>query len=131
MNFMKKLFSLGVFVMLFALACNAQDAKLKFESVISDFGSVQEDGGVVTTTFEFTNDGNAPLVINGVSASCGCATPEWTREPVPAKGKGFVKVSYNPKGRPGRFTKSVTVKSNASDQPVVLTITGDVVGTKR
>ena len=67
------------------------------------------------------------MIINDVSRSCGCTTPNWTREPVPVNGKGFISVSYNPKGRPGAFTKSVTVKSNASEQSVVLQIKGEVV----
>ena len=123
----KKLFLLSVFVMLFTLTVNAQAPGIKFESDVHDFDSIQEKDGVVTATFEFVNDGNAPLIIYNVSASCGCTALDWTREPVPVNGKGFIKVSYNPKNRPGLFAKSVTVKSNASERPVVLQIKGVVV----
>ena len=121
----KKILSLSVFIMLFTLTINAQIPGIKFESDIYDFGLIQEEGGEVTTTFEFINDGDAPLIINQVTHTCGCTTPDWTHEPVPANGKGFIKVSYSPKGRPGSFTKSVTVKSNASD--VALRIKGEVI----
>lgn len=129
MNFMRKLFSLCMFVMLFTLAANAQAPELKFENMVHDFDSIQENDGMVTTTFEFTNEGDAPLIINKVSASCGCTTPDWTREPIPAQGKGFVKVTYNPKGRPGPFAKSITVRSNSSEHPVILKVKGKVIRT--
>lgn len=124
---MKKLFSAGILIMLFTLTANAQTPQLAIENRVHDFGAIQEDNGLVTTTFEFTNNGDAPLVINRVLASCGCATPDWTREPIPAKGKGNIQVTYNPKGRPGPFSKSVTVRSNVSGQPLVLVIKGEVV----
>jgi len=120
----KKLFSWSVFVLFFTLTVHAQTPGIKFERDVHDFDLIQEDGGMVTTTFEFINDGDAPLIIHDVSRACGCTTPDWTREPVPANGKGFIQVSYNPKGRPGAFTKEVTVKSNASEH--VLRIKGEV-----
>ena len=126
MIFMKKLILLNAFIMLLAFAANAQTPKLEFETKVHDFGSIQEDDGMATVEFEFTNDGDAPLVIYKVTASCGCTTPEWTREPIPTNGKGFIKVSYNPKGRPGVFSKTITIKSNSSDQPIVLQIKGEV-----
>jgi len=123
----RKLFLLSTFAMLFTLTVNAQAPGIKFENDVYDFGSIQEEDGKVTTTFVFINDGDAPLIINDVSRACGCTNPEWTREPVPANGKGFIKVSYDPKNRPGPFSKSVSVKSNASEQPVVLRIKGEVI----
>jgi len=68
---MKKLFSLGMLIMLFTIATNAQNPELKFETIVYDFGTIQEDSGMVTTEFEYTNNGDAPLVINRVLASCG------------------------------------------------------------
>lgn len=124
---MKKLFLLSILVMLFTLSGNAQTPELKFEVAEYDFGTIHTDSMAVTATFEFINNGDAPLVINKVSASCGCTTPDWTREPVSAKGKGFVKVSYNPKNRPGAFTKTISVWSNSSDKPITLRIKGKVV----
>jgi hypothetical protein len=106
---------------------SAQNAEISFKSKNHDFGKIKEEDGLASTTFEFTNTGVAPLVVNGVTASCGCTTPEWTREPIPAGGKGFIKATYNAKGRPGPFKKSITVRSNASESTVVLTIGGDVI----
>ncbi|NDV97596.1 DUF1573 domain-containing protein [Dysgonomonas sp. 521] len=126
---MKKLFLLSVLIMLFALTTNAQTPYPKFLTTTHDFGSIGEDSGTVTTRFEFTNDGDAPLIIKWISASCGCTTSDWTREPIPPKGKGFINVSYNPKGRPGVFTKTISVRSNSSDQPIALQVKGTVTST--
>uniref|UniRef100_UPI003216CACF DUF1573 domain-containing protein n=1 Tax=uncultured Draconibacterium sp. TaxID=1573823 RepID=UPI003216CACF len=101
-------------------------AKISFEEKTHDFGSFKESDGSQTTTFTFKNEGDAPLILSNVRASCGCTTPKWTREPVAPGAEGEIKVSYNPKNRPGSFNKSVTVTSNAEVKTVVLRITGKV-----
>lgn len=89
-----------------------------------DFGAVPQ-GKPVTTTFEFKNSGKADLILTSVKASCGCTSPKYSTEPVPAGKKGFIEVTYNA-ANPGMFNKSVTITSNVSDDPVILTITGEV-----
>lgn len=100
--------------------------KLVFDKTEYNFGTFKEAAGVQTATFDFTNKGTTPLVLNAVNASCGCTTPEWTRQPIAPGARGFVKVSYNPAGRPGAFSKSVSVQSNAENASVVLIISGKV-----
>jgi hypothetical protein len=105
----------------------AQDKpKIEFAEMQHDFGAFKEADGVQTTTFKFKNTGSVPLVLSNVRASCGCTTPKWTREPVAPNGTGEIQVSYNPANRPGAFTKTITVNSNAENPTVVLTITGRV-----
>ncbi|MDJ1467845.1 DUF1573 domain-containing protein [Xanthocytophaga flava] len=99
---------------------------IKFAKDVHDFSTVTE-GKVATHDFEFTNDGNAPIIISNVTASCGCTTPFWTHEPVLPGKKGKISASYNSNGRPGAFTKTITVTSNASNASLVLTIKGTVV----
>lgn len=101
-------------------------AKIQFESTKINYGKFKESDGVQTKVFKFKNTGTVPLVLNGVRASCGCTTPKWTREPIAPGGSGEIQVSYNPKNRPGTFTKAVTVQSNAVNKTVVLQITGSV-----
>ncbi|MBU6331447.1 MAG: DUF1573 domain-containing protein [Bacteroidetes bacterium] len=101
-------------------------AVMKFKSEAHDFGTITE-GDKATHAFEFTNTGSETLIISNVSASCGCTTPEWTREPVKPGEKGTIKAVYNSAGRPGMFTKQVTVTSNAGTGTQVLTIKGNVV----
>lgn len=105
----------------------AQDKpKIVFEEMSHDFGAFKEANGPQTTTFKFKNTGTVPLVLSNVRASCGCTTPKWTREPVAPNGTGEIQVSYDPKNRPGVFTKTVTVSSNAENPSVVLQISGQV-----
>lgn len=106
----------------------AQDAKshIAFEKLQHNFGTFKEELGAQTVSFNFKNEGTVPLILNNVQASCGCTTPEWTREPVAPGAKGIIKVSYNPQNRPGVFNKTIRVSSNADNADVVLTITGEV-----
>lgn len=123
---MKKflLSSVMVLVAVFAFAQEKQ-AEIAFQSTSHDFGTIVE-GTQATVEFEFTNTGDAPLVLSSVNASCGCTTPEWTKEPIMPGQKGKVKAVYNSTGRPGSFTKSITVQSNAKNGTVILTIKGNV-----
>ncbi|MDR0995700.1 MAG: DUF1573 domain-containing protein [Tannerella sp.] len=92
-----------------------------------DFGRVPESGGKVSHTFTVKNTGTAPLVITRVIASCGCTTPTWTKEPIAPGKTGKVIVTYDPEGRPGTFTKSVSIFSNGKRGAYTLLIRGNVV----
>ncbi len=102
---------------------NAQ-GNLKFENETFDFGEINEDGGYAETIFSFINDGDQPIKITGVRASCGCTTPGWSKEEVMPGDSGFVKARYNPRNRPGKFRKSLRVSSNGGQK--LLYITGFV-----
>ena len=97
-----------------------------FDEAVHDYGTINEADGPATTVFNFTNTGQKPLIIKHASASCGCTKPEYTKEPVGPGKSGFIKVTYNPKNRPGKFTKSITVTSNAVEPIKRLQIKGDV-----
>ncbi|MEY4274872.1 MAG: hypothetical protein RL638_1820, partial [Bacteroidota bacterium] len=84
------------------------------------------EGTQATYSFEFTNTGKAPVVISNVQPSCGCTTPEWTREPIMPGKTGKVTASYNSTGRPGNFNKSITVVNNGEVQQIQLFISGTV-----
>lgn len=79
----------------------------------------------VTVNYEFTNTGDKPLVISNVTTSCGCATATWTREPVPAGGKGVVTAVFDAEAI-GHFYKEVGVYCNASSLPIYLEFNGEV-----
>jgi hypothetical protein len=104
----------------------SKTAAISFYETSFNFGDIQESGGLKTHNFEFTNTGGEALVIQNVSTSCGCTTPDWTKEPVMPGQKGFVSAAYNPAGRPGSFEKYITVQSNAEPAVVKLTISGVV-----
>lgn len=100
-------------------------AKIEFTKTTHDFGNIKE-GTQATVEFTFKNTGDAPLVLTSVTASCGCTSPKWTREPIPPGGTGTITVVYNSKGRPGVFAKTVTVKHNGEGGTQFLTIKGFV-----
>lgn len=99
-------------------------AVIKFDKETHDYGTIDQgaDGGA---EFVFTNTGKEPLVISDAKGSCGCTVPEWPKEPLAPGQKASIKVMYDTK-RVGNFQKSVTVTSNGSDAPVILTIKGVV-----
>ena len=122
---MKK-YNLLLVCLAFSLVAMSQ-AVISFDEKIHDFGKVNEEDGKITYVFSFINKGNSPLVINRVQASCGCTTPTWSKEPIEPGKKGSITVTYNPEGRPGVFTKTITVYSNATDEELTLTIKGEVI----
>lgn len=105
----------------------AQVAKpLQFREEIFDFGSVKEQAGPVTHEFSFINNSSRPIKILNVQASCGCTTPDWSKEPVAPGKSGFIQASFNPTGRPGYFNKSLTVTTDFDANPILLQIKGQV-----
>ncbi len=118
---------LGLFLMLVSITAFAQQPVITFTEKEHDFGQIAEEGGRVTTIFEFKNEGQEPLVISNVRASCGCTTPTWTRTPIEPGKTGTISVTYNPSGRPGRFQKSITITSNTTTPTTKLYIKGEVI----
>ena len=83
----------------------------EFASIEHDFGTINE-GDVVEHTFEFTNNGEAPLIIQDAKGSCGCTVPTWSKEPIPVGGKGMITAKFNSKGKPNLQNKTVTITAN-------------------
>ena len=118
---------LAAMLLFIGLNVSAQStAEIAFEKIEHNFGKITEQAGPANFNFNFKNIGKVPLVISNVSASCGCTSPEWSREPVLPGKSGFIKVSYNPAGRPGSFDKTVTVAANIMNGVQVLKISGEV-----
>lgn len=132
---MKKLFILSIFTLIAFPWVKAQDVvttpdtnngpKIQFAASVHDYGTI-EKGGNGDCEFTFTNTGNEPLILSNVRASCGCTTPSWTQKPVLPGKTGTIKVHYNT-NNVGGFTKTVTVTSNAVNNPrLQLKIKGNV-----
>lgn len=100
-------------------------AKIRFEEMEHQYGTIMK-GGNGDCEFVFWNDGDEPLILQSVKASCGCTTPTWTQKPVMPGQSGTIKVRYNT-NNVGGFSKNVTVTSNAvNNDRVVLKIKGTV-----
>lgn len=105
-------------------ATDGKVAEIKFDKETHDFGNIPQ-GVPATYEFVFKNTGKIPLIVTNAAASCGCTTPEWTKEPIKPGKTGTVKATFNA-ASPGPFTKSVTVVSNAKNSTVILYLKGDV-----
>ena len=121
---MKFYFLIVLFFSVFSLSAQP---RISFDKTQHDFGKVNEDGGTASHDFTFTNTGNAPLIIQNVVTTCGCTTPEYTRQPIRPGESGFIKVSYDVKGRPGAIDKTITVHANSNPSQTNLRIVGEVI----
>ena len=92
---------------------------MEFSNTDHDFGTINE-GDVVEYTYSFKNTGAAPLIIQGAQGSCGCTVPEWSKDPIPVGGTGFVKAQFNSSGKPNIQNKTVTVTANTWPKQTVL-----------
>jgi hypothetical protein len=124
---MKKLLFLAVaFVAgLSAMAQQKAEDVIKVSADKYDFGKIKQ-GVPVTTYFTITNTTDKPVVIENAWASCGCTTPEYTKEPIPAGGTSKLKVGYNAAAM-GHFEKPVHIKLAGINEPKQVMITGEVV----
>ncbi len=99
-----------------------------FESKSYNYGDLDEDMKYAVHRFEFTNIGDQNLFIGNVVSSCGCTTPNWTRDSIPPGGKGFIETKYETINRLGKFKKTVTVYTNSPTASIIfLDIEGNVI----
>ena len=120
------IFILMAILLATGLASAQKKAVISAEETSFDFGTIKEANGNVSHTFQIKNIGDSPLVLTRVIASCGCTTPEWTKEPIEPGTTGDVTITYNPKNRPGPFVKTISVYSNGKTGSFILTIRGEV-----
>lgn len=124
---MKKLIVV-LFLGMMSLGLYAQDkkvAKIEFKTEIIDYGTI-EKGADGVRVFEFTNTGNAPLIISNVKSTCGCTVPKKPKEPIMPGETGEIEVKYDT-NRVNPIRKTITVISNAERPTVALKIKGLVV----
>lgn len=115
-----------LFIAMLAFSVNAQDksAKIEFKSTEIDYGDI-EKGSNGIRVFQFTNTGNAPLVISKVHSSCGCTIPKKPEDPILPGETGEIEVKYDT-NRVGPIRKTITVVSNADTPTVGLKIKGKI-----
>ena len=107
------------------------DAAIQFIKLAHDFGDIKEADGSVEHIFKFVNNSNSVLFINDVKTSCGCTTPDWTKQPVKPGENGFIKAVSDPHNRPGSFNKTLTIVTNSITPQIRLYIKGNVEGILR
>ncbi|MEB2780374.1 DUF1573 domain-containing protein [Algoriphagus sp. C2-6-M1] len=97
----------------------------EFQEMEYDFGGINE-GKVVEHIFKFTNNGQAPLVISNITASCGCTTPDWSKAPIKPGDEGYVKVVFNSTSKSGAQAPTVSIQANTNPAVTRLRLKGTV-----
>lgn len=100
------------------------DKVVTFDRKVHDFGDIALSDGAVSCTFTFKNISDSPIVVHTVVSSCGCTTPEWTKQPVLPGKEGIIKARFSNDQGEGAFDKSLTVYISNVDRPVVLRLRG-------
>lgn len=90
-----------------------------------NFGDIKP-GDVVKHTFNFTNTGKSPLLIQNATASCGCTTPNWTKEPIAPGAAGTIEVQFDSHGKTGLQNKTVTVQGNTQPSATQIAIRANI-----
>ncbi len=93
-----------------------------------NFGAFSEESGPVSCEFPIVNTGTEPLAIVSARATCGCTQPTYPQQAIAPGDTAYIRVTYDPQGRPGRFSKQVYVNTNASVPKMKLDISGVVIG---
>lgn len=123
---MKKLIAI-LCVAFISIGATAQEkiAKIEFKTDVIDYGTIDK-GSDGVRIFEFTNTGNAPLIISNVKSTCGCTVPKKPKGPILPGATGQIEVKYDT-NRVNPIRKTITVTSNAETPTVALKIKGLVV----
>lgn len=106
-----------------AQSAGAASEALKLKETSHDFGSIPQHKPVYYD-FEVTNTGATPLKLENVAASCGCTTPEWSKDPIAPGATTKIKVGFNAAVE-GQFSKDIFIYYNGN-QTRKLTISGNV-----
>jgi hypothetical protein len=127
---MKNIAALIVIVLIssFGFAQNGPKIEFNAKDNTIDYGTVtkKKDNGI--RSFEFTNTGDAPLIISNVLSTCGCTVPTKPEAPIMPGKTGKIDIKYNMQAGPIR--KTITVESNAvnyEDGRIPLKIKGEVI----
>jgi hypothetical protein len=132
---MKKLF-LGIFMASALMACNQTKEKkniqyttdgsdIRYEAITYDFGKIKE-GEKINHSFKFTNMGKSPLIITNATASCGCTTPVWPKNPVLPGDTGSIAVTFNSAGKSGLQDKQIKITANSQPAESMVHLIGEV-----
>ena len=100
--------------------------RIAFEAELHDFGTVTE-GDKLRHVFVVKNTGNAPLLIDGAHASCGCTVAALKSKLIAPGGTGEIDATFDTHGRVASSRTTITVDSNATNQAhATVTLTANV-----
>jgi hypothetical protein len=100
-------------------------AEISFDTLVKDLGTIRE-GERIIAYYDYSNTGDAPLIITGIKAGCGCTVPEWKKDPLaPGDSENF-KVVFDSRGKSGLQDIRITVRSNAINSALDLRLKSSV-----
>ena len=102
--------------------------KIDFKENEHNFGEI-ESGEIITHAFKFTNTGGTDLIISNVITSCGCTISEFPAEPIKPGGSGYIKLTFDSKGRIGYQNKTATIETNSIPNKVFLRLKATIKNT--
>ncbi len=105
-------------------AQNKFGGRVELDRTVYDFGDIQTSQGPVSCTYTVRNISDKPVTILNVISSCGCTDVKWTKESIPAGGKGTISATYKNEDGPFPFDKTLTAYFSDIKQPVVLHLRG-------
>ncbi len=120
---------LFVSVMSFGASAQNKVAKIEFKTDVIDYGTI-EKGSNGVRIFEFTNTGDAPLIISNVKSTCGCTVPKKPDGPIMPGQTGEISVKYDT-NRVNPIRKTITVTSNAETPTIALKIKGLIIDSSK
>lgn len=124
-----KTYALLVALALLGTAVQAQNRfgdLVELDRTVHDFGDIQTSQGPVSCTYTVRNISGGPVTILNVISSCGCTDVQWTKETLPAGGKGTISATFKNEDGPFPFDKTLTAYISGLKQPVVLHLRGVV-----
>lgn len=117
---------IGFLVAMIAFMSSAQPV-VRLEPKVYDFGVIEEVNGPVSCVFDVINDGNAPMVIEGIFVACGCTTAEFSQEPILPGEKGAIHVTFDPNDRERKYSKTIFVYTNTQPRKNKVRIKAEII----
>lgn len=107
-----------IFIFLFSSSVLQAQAKIKFTETKKDLGKVMK-GDVVSADYEFTNEGNQPLIITNFEVECSCTTVDFPKQPIAPGQSSKLTVKFDTKSAYDRQDRKVVIISNAKNSVAV------------
>ncbi len=126
----------SLIVLICFLCCNSLftqiiSSSILFDQPVFDFGDIFENHGVVSHSFVFSNVGKTSVKIDEVISGCGCTSHEFLSTAINPGQKSQITISYNPRHRPGSFSKEIVVLSNNKTHINRVWIKGNVISQEK
>ena len=103
-------------------------ASIEMDHLEFNFGTIVA-GKRITHSFSFMNNGDAPLILSDINATCGCTVAKnWPKTPINPGEGGEILIEFDSSDRTGNQRKTVYVVSNSRPSTLELKLIGDVIG---